>query len=492
MSVSPTFRDPVDAASAGYYSVDYAGSLDEWIETVARSMVDRYLDGDQSMLDGMSGATGGIGQPNRADFGSRKPGENGRVSAQTVAFFRNYARTYLDKDEWIRNNFGPPPTRSATYTTTELTRDDKLSEAQKDRENQLAVAKEYAGATIEAARLQADAQVQAAQIRADTDWAIAQMEDLTRRYIAEGEWGLQRELAYMQENGLMTRFMLELGFKEKALAQEAKAERNRHHEAMLGIITELAKYGTQLAAEPRNWIAYAAWLQNRGEVVNALTLQAAAQAVPETSIDPGELVNTPAGQNLAGGIVVQNILIAGQNGMQVNGVSIGTGVQPPGGQQVSGQQYNFNWSGQQGLPQLPGGQQMQTGGQQAQPEANYSWNGINLNNTNYTELANQILGLQGPAPTTQQLQETYESVNPAGSSIDTTGYYSGPKVNALGMQVNPLGHKNAFGKFSKLLPSQQQMNIGAASSVGRPEQDYIAEFTRAMPRGRSRGAAAYG
>lgn len=486
MSARPTFANPDAAAAAGYYSPDWDGSLDQWIDIATRTLVDMYIAGDIWLRDQLNSASG-FGVPRPEDWGSGADGKNGTVSVQTINAIRNYVRGNLN-NPWFHEKFGPPPERGATWTTPDLTREDRLAEAERDRQNQLAVAKTYAGATIQAAQIQADAQIQSTQIRAQTDWAIANLQAMTDRYIAEGNWAVQRELAYMQEQGLMTRFMLELGLKEKALAQEAIAERNRHHVAMMSLITEIAKYDAQMAAEPRNWLAYAAWLQNRGEVVNGLTLTTAAMAIPESEMDPGELVNTPAGMNLGGGIVVANIINAQGNGITVSGVGINVG--SPGesgtegaGSGQQGQAGGFQFSGQQGGVE-PG---------QGAGYPQYSYNGIDLTGTDYTQIANQILGISGnQAPTTQQLQEAYNSVNAAGGNVDTSGYWSGPTTNKLGVTVNPLGHKNKWKQFASLLPSQQEMNVGAASSVGRPDRDYMAEFAKALPKGGAKGAAQYG
>jgi hypothetical protein len=196
-----------------------------------------------------------------------------------------------------------------------------------------------------------------------------------------------------------------------------------------------------------------------------MTLGAAAQAFSEADIDPGEFTSSPFGQSIGGLIAYYTAYLNSLNG----GTSLPTYAGPDAGDVQTG--FTFTWTN----PNL----QTPTGG-----------NISAQTNFNYADLANQILPQYNYS--TEELQQAYDDVDASGGARDTEGYWSGTTKNALGMEVNPLGHKNQFQTFLNFTPAQQQMNIGAASSVGRYDKDYIAEFTKATPRGRSSGGIQYG
>jgi len=450
----PRFGTISEGKEYGFIPIRTQGTYEEWRQTVISALVQRYLKGDQSMLDNLSGATGSIGQPNRADFGSATGGKNGTESVETYRFFERYVDLYGTSDPWLREMFGDPPSEHAEWVRPWLTSDEQIALTQQDYETRLAIAQIEAATTLQATAMRVGADIQ-----------IAAMENATRRYIAEGEWAVQRELAKMQEAGTMTRFLMDLGFRYDELVVHAQAERNRHHEAMLALINEVAKYDAQLAAEPRNWVAYAAWLKNRDIVVNGMTLGAAAQAFSEADIDPGEFTSTPFGQSIGGLISYYAAYLNTLNG----GSSLPTYAGPDAGDVQTN--FTFTWTNPN--VQTPTGQQLST-----------------QTGFDYEELAKKVLPQYDYS--TEELQQAYNDVDASGGATDTAGYWSGPTKNALDMEVNPLGHKNQFQKFLNFTPAQQQMNIGAASSVGRYDKDYIAEFTKATPRGKSSGGIQYG
>jgi hypothetical protein len=450
----PKFGTISEGKEYGFIPIRTRGTYEEWRETVISALVQRYLKGDQSMLDSLSGATGPLGQPNRADFGSATGGKNGQESVETYRFFERYVDMYGASDPWLREMFGSPPSEHAEWVRPWLTSDESIALQQQEYETRLAVAQIESATTL-----------QATAMRVGADLQIAAMENATRRYIAEGEWGVQRQLAKMQEAGTMARFLMDLGFRYDELVVRAQAERNRHHEAMLALINEVAKYDAQLAAEPRNWVAYAAWLRNRNIVVNGMTLGAAAHAFADADIDPGECANTPFGQSIGGLIAYYTAYLNTLNG----GDSLPTYAGPDAGDVQTG--FTFEWTAPNLQP--PTGQQLST-----------------QTGFDYEELANEVLPQQNYS--TEELQQAYDDVDASGGATDTQGYWSGPTKNALDMEINPLGHKNKFQTFLNYTPAQQQMNIGAAASVGRYDKDYLAEFTKATPRGRSSGGIQYG
>jgi len=450
----PRFGTISEGTGYGFIPIRTRGTYEEWRETVISALTNRYLRGDQSMLDSLSGATGPIGQPNRADFGSAKDGKDGQLSIETYRFFERYVDMYGASDPWLRQMFGDPPSERAEWVRPWLTADEQIALTQQDYETRLAIAQIEAATTL-----------QATAMRVGADLQIAAMDNATKRYIAEGDWAVQRELAKMQEAGTMTRFLMDLGFRYDELVVRAQAERNRHHEAMLALITEVAKYDAQLAAEPRNWVAYAAWLKNRDIVVNGMTLGAAAQAFSEADIDPGEFTSTPFGQSIGGLISYYTAYLNTLNGS----TSLPTYAGPDAGDVQTG--FTFEWTPPN--LQAPTGQQLST-----------------QTGFDYKELAKKVLPQYNYS--TEELQQAYSDVDASGGATDTEGYWSGPTKNALEMNVNPLGHKNQFQKFLNFTPAQQQMNIGAAASVGRYDKDYIAEFTKATPRGKSSGGIQYG
>lgn len=478
---APSFVDPAVAGSQGYRSPNYQGSYQQWVYRVSRSMADRYMRGDQGMLDGLSGATGGIGQPDGADFGSAAGGKTGTISYQTYDFFEKYVSTYA-RDPWVTGQFGPPPSVQATWEDPNVTTGgtytqraaDAAAQAALDRQRDIDVATIGANAS----RYAADQQLAGVRERVGADIQVATMQDATARYIAEGNWGVQKYVAQLQESGALERLKLELGQRDEELAQQAVAERDRHHEAMVGLIMEVAKYDSELGSKPRNWPAYALWLQNRGEVVNALNLATVAQLMPETEMDPASVANAASGSPAAG--------VAAISAYQTSQAQTAAA-------SVQGA------TGAQDLRTATGGPSTQAPAPTAAatpPAQAYSYNGIDLNNQNYTQLANQILGLGGagsqPA-SKEQLQAMYDSTATAGNG--RAGSYSGwggAGTNAVGVNVNTMGQKEDFRRFSSLLPSQQEIRVGGAESAGVYAPDYVEQMQRSRPKGAASGAAAWG
>jgi hypothetical protein len=270
---------------------------------------------------------------------------------------------------------------------------------------------------------------------------IAFMNDATQRYLEEGRWGVQKYIAELQESGAMERLVLQLGLGEKELAQRATEERNRHHENMVGLTLEVAKYDTELASQPRNWLKYGEWLKRRGQVVNGLTLSMAAQEAGD--IDPGEIANSDE----------------------------------PGA----------------ALAALQEAQE-----QQAAPPSPYTVNGIDLQTQNYEQLLNQLLGPQ--AATT----EDYAPANLQGilSDLDTSkppaqqqgggGQAGGFSLQDGDLQFETQGTKHDYRRFANMTPTKQQMAAGAVEYMGKPLDDFLYEMNQSRPKGGAVGAGAYG
>lgn len=483
---------PPDVAP-GMTSRDYFGSLDEWIFNTARALAERYAAGDQSMLDSLSGATASIGQPDRLDFGSTASGAStGTISAQTYNFFANYVKAYGTTDPWLTSQFGAPPARSATYipdpSSPGALADKAAEEAAKDRAwkteeyaKDRATDLEIAGIGAASARYSADRQFEAVSLQVENSWRIATMQDATDRYIAEGTWGVQKYVAELQESGAMDRLKLELGMRDKELAQRAIEEKNRYDVALKSLALEVAKYDAELAASPRNWLKYASWLQTRNIVVNGLSLAMAAQEVPEQAIDPATVAET-AGP-VAGLTTAQEQLASGTTG----GVTSSQNPFGAGMIDLSGDTKTF-----------------EVGAQSGQPNLNYTPppSAAQIGQMGAGDLANTLLGMSpgGATPaeaSTGNLQSVMDSLSTTGKGRQASfGSYSGPTKNALGIDIGPevVGSNVDYRKFSKLLPTQQEMKIGGIESVRGASgvNDWVAELERSRPKGGATGAASYG
>lgn len=483
-------------------SNDYSGSAQDWQDTVTKSLIERWNAGS----GGLPGYGSGIGQPDPPT------GAGGAVTVNTQRFWTDYVKQFGASDPWIVENYGPQPARTATYqpnpdAASSVTGQQEAGAtdrariaaetADKDRAAQIQIDAADNAARLEAARISAGASVQAAQIGADASirntqaqvaaqLQIATMQDATDRYIAEGNWGVQKYVAELQENGAMDRLKLQLAQDDKHLAQDALAENNRHQESMLNLALQVAQYDSQLAAEPRNWLAYAAWLGNRDIVVNGLTLAMAASTVPASAIDPGEVL-----QSTGSGIAAEQSAVAAS---QPN-----SGAQPSQVTTTATGQQDTNLQGGQASTQQPATTLNVTTGQGAPAGSTGVAGGqqVDLNSTDYTAIAKQLLGVNSlaptSAPTTQQLQSVYDSLATTGGRRPGFAAYNGPTTNNLGVTVNPSGQKVDYRQFSNLLPAQQEMKVAAdATSIGRYEPDYIQELQKSRPKGAVQGVSSYG
>lgn len=494
----------------GYTSTDYTGSYDEWYERVVRELVRLYLEGGPEGGDPAGGGyeTSTIGRPAYEDFGSAANGGQGHVSGATMAYFESYVKNYGATSPWISDNFGKPPDRPATYipdpnSPGEVTgswedrnaadiadrEDTQAFDAAEAEKNRVFTASEGALDRANDITL-SNAATERVKIQVESDWKIAVMTDATRRYIAEGDWGTQKYIAELQEKGALTRLELELGQRDQELAQRAIEEKDRHHESMLALVLEVAKYDAELSAQPRNWLAYAGWLQNRNIVVNGLTLAMAGDLVDPASIDPAEIAASPAGNLTA--------LQTTMGNQQVTAVAPGVGSAQGAALGVVDGSSGGSTGTNADLEAL--GFKVQAEGAGAQTGANpYQVGGVDLNSTDYTAIAKQLLGMNtlGPngAPTTEQLQAAYDATDtttPGGMKRPGFGAWGGPTTNNFGMQVNANGAKEDYRQFSDLLPSQQDMRLAAVESVGKFTPDFLAEMQRSRPKGGASGVASYG
>lgn len=461
-------------------SNDYAGSYQEWRYRTVASLSARYAKGDQSLLDSLTGATGSIGQPARTDFGA------GTESLQTRQFWEKYLDAYGGSDPYLIQQFGPPPQRKATYepnpnsaSSIYGTFDQKAAEAEKDRaleregyaSNERISAADNA-ARIQAAQIGANAQIESTRMSVEGSWREAQMRDATSRYIAEGDWGTQKYVAELHERGESERFNLELGDREKDRAQRALFEANRHQESMINLAMQVAAYDADLAAQPRNWLKYAAWLQSRDVVVNGLSLAMAADVVPDDQIDPATVAET-AGPTAA---------LQAASEQLTSGTSGGsTSAQDPFGQQTQ---------------EIVGANQTTMTQHQSSPSAQALGQ-----TTDYAALAKNLLGMnplessadQATPANLQAISNTLTTSQGGGGRTPEFGNYTGPTTNALGVKVSePTGQKVDYRNFSNLLPSQQQMKFGEIESLGRYSPDYVKEMEKSRPKGGATGAAAFG
>lgn len=493
----------------GYVSPDYAGSYQEWFETAVQILLERYSSGEGGSGWAEEGFQSPYGTPNPNDFG------NNTISWQTENFVENFVREAGDSSNWILENIGPPPDRDATYiqdpnsasAIQQGQQDFTASENAKDREftaeqnaADRAAAAERARISAEATKYSADVSAAASryaadqatartQMQIDNAWRIAKMDDATRRYIAEGDWGVQKWVTTENNRAAMARLERQIEFDEKALAQRAIEEKNRHREQMVGLAMEVAKYDAELAASPRNLMKYAAWLQNRNIVVNGMSLAMAAQEVPEDMIDPEEVAET-TGDNLAAMQTAQETeaLVSGQSGgmqqqltpEELDQIVSGATATDITGQQQGAQQLASTFPGQEMLPQK------QT-----------SLSAEQLESMDPQAIANDLLGSNPLAPTqgdfsTQNLQSLMDATRTGGTDQAGFGAYSGPTTNALGVEIPEVSGKDVdFREFSDLLPTEQGVKLSGIESVRGPSgvNDFAEEMLRSRPKGRARGGS---
>lgn len=460
---------------SGQIAEGYQGSYDEWYERVVSDLINNYATGK----GGEGGYASGAGKPNPNDYG------NNTVSWQTEMYWENYVSQAGSRDPWILENYGAPPTNRATYVTdpnsasaltraqqeganyrAELAESGATERARLNAETDLAIAGMQAAASAASdasrervAAMQEAGATERVRMQIQGDWAIATLNDATRRYIAEGDWGVQKWVTTENNRASMERLQAELGFRREALAQDAVAEKNRHQEALSSLALQIAQYDAELAAQPRNWLAYAAWLRVRDIPINGLSMAMAAQEVPENQLSAAETF-AATGSGLAG---VQ----------QAQAQTAATGSPEP-------QSVVSGMDGGNGLNPM---------------QAPISAQG--LENIAPDELARTLLGYNPLAATqnqasTENLQAISDSLNMQGKAA-TFGAYGGPTTNALGVEVSqPTGSQVDYRKFKRLLPSQQQMKVGEAESIGRYAPDWLGELENSRPRGGATGAASYG
>lgn len=486
--VTPTYGP----SGNDYYAPDYAGSRQDWINTVARTLMENWIMG-RGGLPGYGDAS--IGQPSQADFNNG----GASITEQTKAYFMKYAEKFGANDPWIVEQFGAPPDRSATYQPNPNSASSisgtfaersafEAGENEKDRAvdregfatQERIAAMQDAGAT-ERTRMQESGATERVSMQIAASWAEATLADATRRYIAEGDWGVQKWVTNENNTAAMERLQLQLAFDREVLAQQAVAEKNRNHEAMLGLALEVAKYDAELAASPRNWLKYAGWLQKRNIIVNGMSLAMAAQEVPEDEIDPATVADA-TGSNIAAMQAAEeaNAIVSGASGGSTSAQDPFTGTQ-----QVAG-------GAPGGAATTPGTAVQQAG---ATPSAE------ELGQMDPGALANQLLGsnpwaADGADTTQQNLQNIANSLTTANRPrVASFGAYGGSTTNALGIDIpEASGHQVDYRQFSRLLPSEQEAKIGAVESVrgSAGVSDYIKEMEASRPKGGAARLATFG
>lgn len=470
----------------GKVTTDFTGSRNEWEDRVIGSLISRYKQG----LGGAGGyGDGSIGQPAAEDMGTpRTP-----VSFQTVQYWENYVKKFGASDPEIQKQFGTPPSRSASFvddpnsassiygTFKDKAAENALDRASRERISAADNAAQIGAANISAgaSRYAADKQYDATKLQVDNNWKIATLDDATRRYVAEGDWGVQKWVTTANNEGSMARLQLELGQRDEELAQRAVEEKNRHGEAMTGLALEVAKYDSELAASPRNWLKYAAWLKSRDIIVSGLTLAMAAQEVPDNTISPQLVANT-TGMNTAGIETAQEAQTAA------------SGTPAPSAVQT---QAAATATGGTGAPttspgaSVPAAGQMTTGGggmQLAQPAQETP-----------AQMAQRLLGSFGQTSaetTPDALQATVNSLNTTGGRRSSFGGDGSAMVNSQGISIPEAnGSQVDYRNFGRLLPTQQAMKAGAVESVRGASgvSDWIAEMEKSRPKGGNSGASTY-
>lgn len=486
------------ANALGQVTGDYVGSRNEYDDYVIDTLIRNYKTGAGG-LPGYGDAS--IGQPNQADFGTpERP-----LSPQTQKYFEDYVTRFAGNDPWILDNFGQPPGRGATYqqdpnspaavtgSYADRARDsaaeNALDRASSERiaagNNAVGMAgvaadRERTASNERVAGMQEAGATSRVQMQIEGSWREAMLADATRRYVAEGDWGVQKWVTSENNTAAMARLQMQLQFDREALAQQAVVEKQRHHEQMIGLALEVAKYDAELAGSPRNWLKYAGWLKSRNVIVNGMTLAMAAQEVNESEIDPGTVAES-TGSNVAA--------IAAQTEAQ----QIQTGGQSGG---ATSTQNAFGADMQEllfGADQTHNGQPVNatatpTMGQQQATPSPEELAGV----TDYSAFAKKLLGMNPLAPATEEASvpnlEAISAGLQTGGGQRKAGFgaWTGPTTNALGMNVNEISGKDTnYKQFASLLPTEQEMKVGEVASIRGDAgiSDWVAEMERSRPKG---------
>lgn len=478
-------------APSGVTSYNYNGSYEDWKRQVVANMIQQYMGPNfQAFLDSLSGATGPVGQPDASDRGSLANGGTHAVSNATQLFFERYVDAYgggtpgQPVDAWIAGHFPNPPTTHATYTpdpnsTTAITTQQGANTlATQNAADAAALARQQAA---DAAALARQTQGEGAayklqQDKLDAEWKQALLADATRRYISEGDWGTQKSIAAASEAGQLQRLQMQLGFNYADLAQRATAERDQNDVALKRLALDVAKYDADLAGQPINMWKYAAWLTQRGQVINGLNMSMAASIIPPEQIPasavaasglPGSAVAAASIQaaDPAADAAAGRYPVGGMQPIQLDGPSRG---QEP----VMGNRPSAGGVGSTNTVTMDGG------GGQAKP-------------FDYAGFANQLLGSNGgPAPSIGQMQGITDSRNAAlagGAKMAGSPAFSawqGPTTNALGVNVgDQSGQKVDYRQWLKAPWAAQQMKLADVGSVGGYANDFLGELEQSHPRG---------
>lgn len=560
----------------GRVSNDVIGSRDSWEEKVIQDLIDNYTWGRGGM-PGYGDAS--IGQPNPADAGK------GTVSFATEMYFENYVKKFAGNDPWITEQYGTAPTRSATWVddpnsassingtykdrAADTSRENALDRTSRERISAADNATQLAAANISAgaSRYGADQQLAGVKLQVDNSWRESVLNDATRRYIAEGDWGTQRFIADLNNTGQnnrltqqigadkaiadqadatrrfvatgdwasnkyiadtnnagqntrlttqiaadkaiadqasadrrfvatgdwasqkyitdtnnagsLVRLQLELGQRDEELAQQALGEKNRHGEAMTGLALEVAKYDAELGASPRNWLKYAGWLKSRDIVVSGLTLAMAAQEVPDNAMSAQMVANT-TGMGMAGLETEKEAQTA------ASGTPAASAAQTQAAATATGGTGAPITSPGASVPAPAGGAQ-----QQAQAAAAPA-------QETPAQMAQRLLGSFGQtsADASQaSLQATVNSLNTTGGRRSSFGGDGSAMVNSQGISIPEAnGSQVDYRNFGRLLPTQQEMKIGAIESVrgAAGVSDWLQEIEKSRPKGGNAQAAAFG
>ena len=470
------------AKALGKVTSDWMGSRDAWDEYAIASLIRNYVTG----VGGAGGyGDGSIGQPAPEDMGSQKPGGVPTpYSLQTAQYWENYVRRFGSADPALREMFGDPPTRTATYQDDPNSASsvygsfkDKAAESALDRASTERISAADNDARLKAAQIDADARIKGIGMQVDSDWKIAAMNDITRRYVAEGDWGVQKYVADQNNKGAMDRLVLELGQRDRVLAQSAIAEKNRHGEELLKLSLEVAKYDSELAASPRNWLKYAAWLGKRDIIVNGLTLAMAAQEVPDNAINPADVA-------ALSGVGALETAQEAQQAATGAGVAASPAAQAAAAQTASGPTTNL---ASQVQPQQQGTGPAQ-GANTVTPGAAET----------PADMAKRLLGNWGTTSAEADpanLQNIVNSLNTTGGTRSNFGGGGADPMNAQGVTIpESQGQQVDYRNFSRLLPTQQQMKAGAVESVrgAAGVTDWVKEMENSRPKGGNAVAAAWG
>ena len=285
--------------------------------------------------------------------------------------------------------------------------------------------------------------------------------NLIEAYVAGDRAGVAEYLADLAEaNPAQMERLIPMFTTWDQVKVNAQSVANQHEQAMLSLAASVAQFDAELAAQPRNWIQYGAWLRNSGQLVNGLTLAMAAREVPDDQI-----AGLSAGDSVGDMLNAQTKMRGGSVGGRETDPTTGQTVQP----QDAGTGGGITPTVSQAQPtaQQPARAAPQPTAQQQRADAAGD------------DVSRRLTAYLSNRPTFD-----IGAYQQAASQLQTTST-RGP-TNALGINVGETrgGEVHAPSYFS-FTPGERELKRGLVESVrGRGTfQDFEQEIETARPKG---------